>query len=44
MTLKTDAKFEIKQTCCFKNDKNLMDFDQRTQKSQKFAFYFLLSK
>ena len=44
MTLKTDAKFEIKQTCYFKNDKNLVDFDPSTQKSQKFAFYFLLSK
>ena len=37
MTLKSDAKFEEKQICCFKNDKNLVNFDISTQKSQKFA-------
>ena len=33
MTLKRDAKFEEK----FKNDKNLVNFDLSTQKSQKYA-------
>ena len=38
MTLKSDAKFEKKKTiCCFKNDKNLVNFDPSTQKFQKFA-------
>ena len=35
MTLKSDAKFEEKLTCCFKNDKNLLNYDQSTQKSHK---------
>ena len=34
----TDAKFEEKLVCCFKNDKNLVNFDPTTQKPQKFAF------
>ena len=38
MTLKIDAEFEEKLICCFKNDKNLVNFDPTTQKSQKFAF------
>ena len=33
MILKSDAKFEEKLICCFKNDKNLVNFDLRTQKS-----------
>ena len=37
MTLKSDAKFEEKPICCLKNDKNLVNFNPRTQKSQKFA-------
>ena len=37
MILKSDAKFEEKQICCFKNDKNLVNFDLSTQKSKKFA-------
>ena len=37
MTLKSDAKFGEKLTCCFKNDKNLVNFDPSTQKSRKFA-------
>ena len=37
MTLKIDAKFEEKLTCCFKNDKNLVNFDPGTRKFQKFA-------
>ena len=37
MILKSDAKFEEKPICCFKNDKNLVNFDLSTQKSPKFA-------
>ena len=37
MKLKTDAKFEQKLTSCFKNDKNLVNFDLSTQNSQKSA-------
>ena len=37
MILKNDAKFEEKPICCFKNDKNLVNFDPSPQKSQKFA-------
>ena len=37
MTLKNDAKFEEKPICFFKNDKNLVNFDPSTQKSQRFA-------
>ena len=36
MILKIDAKFEEKPIC-FKNDKNLVNFDPSTQKSPKFA-------
>ena len=36
MALKIDKKFEEKLICCFKNDKNLLNFDPGTQKSQKF--------
>ena len=38
MTRKREAKFEEKLICCFKNDKNLVNFDLSTQKSQKYAF------
>ena len=38
MTLKSDAKFEEKLTCCFKNDKNLVKFDLGTRKSPKLPF------
>ena len=31
-----DAKFEEKLISCFKNDKNLVNFDVSTQSSQKF--------
>ena len=31
---KSDAKFEGKPICCFKNDKNLVNFDQSTQISK----------
>ena len=37
MTLKSDTIFEEKLICYFKNDKNLVNFDPSTQKSQKFA-------
>ena len=37
MTLKIDAKFEEKLICCLKTDKNLVNFDPSTQKSQKFT-------
>ena len=30
-------KFEAKPVCCFKNDKNLLNFDPSTQKSKKCA-------
>ena len=33
MTLTINAKFEKKLICCFKNDKNLVNFDPSTQKS-----------
>ena len=31
------GKFEEKPICCFKNDKNLVNFDPSAQKSQIFA-------
>ena len=37
MTLKSDAKFEEKPDCYFKNDKYLVNFDPSTQKPKKFA-------
>ena len=37
MILKIDAKFEEKLICCFKNDKNSVNFDPTTQKSPKFT-------
>ena len=37
MTLKKDAKFEEKPLSYFRNDKNLMNFDPSTLKSQKLA-------
>ena len=45
MTLKSDAKFEKKLICCFKNDKNLVNFDLNTKNSQNFHLdWFLLCK
>ena len=40
MTLK-NAKFEEKLICCFKNDKNLVNFDLSTRNSQNLigSFY-----
>ena len=44
MTLKIDAKFEEK-LICFKNYKNLVNFDLSTRNSQNFHFdCFLLCK
>ena len=38
MTMKNDAKFDEKLTCQFKiGMRNMMNFDQSTQKSQRFA-------
>ena len=31
MTLKIDTKFEEKLICCFKNDKNKVNFDLSTE-------------
>ena len=42
MTLKNGAKRQEKPICCFKNDKNLVNFDLSTQKSQKFALWLSL--
>ena len=45
MALKSDAKYEEKLICCFKNDKNLVNFDLSTRNSQNFHFdWFLLCK
>ena len=39
MTLKSDAKFEKKLSCGFKNDmRNLANFYQSTQESQNWDF------
>ena len=39
MALKTDAKFEGKLTCAFKNDmRNLENFHQSTRKTQNWEF------
>ena len=38
MSLKIDAKFEQKLICCFKNDKNLVNFDPSTRKSENCTF------
>ena len=37
MALNSDAKFEEKLICSFKNDKNLVNFDPGTRNSEKFA-------
>ena len=37
MIPKSGAKFEEKLIFCFKNDKNLVNFDPSTKKSKKFA-------
>ena len=37
MIPKSGAKFEEKLISCFKNDKNLVNFDLSTKKSKKIA-------
>ena len=46
MTLKSDAEFKEKLTCCLQNDmRNLENFHQSTQKCQNWNFDgILLSK
>ena len=45
MTLKSDAKFEEKLICCFRNNKNLVNFDPSTQSLNNLHFdWFLLCK
>ena len=41
MALKGHAKFEEKPICCFKNDKNLLNFYASTQKPQNFAHWLV---
>ena len=41
MTPKSGAKFEEKLIFCFKNDKNLVNFDLSTKKSKKFALWLV---
>ena len=43
MALKSDAKFEEKLIFCFKNNKNLANFDLSTRNSQDFHFNWFLS-
>ena len=38
MTPKGGAKFKEKLICCFKNNKNLVNFDLSTQNPQRFHF------
>ena len=45
MTLKIDAKFDEKLICCFKNNRNLINFDPSTWSPKNFHFHwFLLHK
>ena len=45
MALSIDAKLEGKLICCFKDDKNLGNFDLSTRSSQNFHFdWFSLCK
>ena len=37
MIPKSGAKFETKTSFCFKNGKNLLNFDRSTKKSKKFV-------
>ena len=43
MILKINAKFEEKLIRCFKTDKDLVNFERSTQKSQKFTLSFVPS-
>ena len=42
MILKIDAKVLKKMICCFKNDKNSVNFDSNTQKLKTLDFYWFL--
>ena len=42
MKLKSNAEFEEKLICCFKNDKNVVNFDLSTRNSQNFHFDWCL--
>ena len=42
MILKSGAKFEEKTIFCFKNDRNLENFDRSTKKSKKIALSLVL--
>ena len=45
MTLNSDVKFKAKLICCFKNGKNLVNFNLSTRNSQNFFFdWFLVCK
>ena len=45
MTMNIDVKFEEKLICCFKNDRNLVNFDSSTWILQNLHFHwFLLCK
>ena len=44
MTLKSDAQFKKKQVSCFKNDKNLVNFDPSAQMSTKNLLWPLSCK
>ena len=44
MILNTDAKFEKKLICCFKTDKNLLNFDPSTQVSKIYTLIGTLRK
>ena len=42
MTLKSDAKFEEKLICCFKNDKNYVNFEHEHSKFSKYPLWLVL--
>ena len=45
MTLNGDVKFTVKLICCFKNDKNLENFDRALKSLKNLHFdWFLLCK
>ena len=41
-TLKIGAKFEEKLICCFKNDRNLVNFDPSTRSLNNLHFHWFL--
>ena len=41
MILRKGEKYEKKTIFCFKNDKNLVNFDPSIKKSEKFAFFLV---